>query len=61
MSDIAGWDKLIYGCYYWCYEIWRTNVGKVVIVEILGNDYDFYELYDSIVLVGLFAWMTLMQ
>jgi len=39
-------------CYY---KICRTNVGKVVIIEILGKEYDFCKLYDSMVLVGLFA------
>jgi len=33
----------------------------VVIVEILVNEYEFFEFYDSMVHVGLFAWMTLTQ
>jgi len=40
VGEIGGWDTLICG-YSWCYKICRTNVRKVVIVEILGNEYDF--------------------
>ena len=61
MGETTGWEKLICSCYYWCYEICKTNVEKVVIVEILVNEYEFFEFYDSMVHVGLFAWMTLTQ
>ena len=55
MGETTGWDRLICGCHSWCYEICRTHVGKVVIVEILGNGYGFCELYDLMVHVSLFA------
>jgi len=41
-------------------QLVQTHVEKVIIIEILGNEYDFCEMCDSMVSVGLVAWMTLM-